>query len=98
MFFVILDLRNSDQNQKITKFSGFLEKKFFVNFPVFYFVMSVLKFKPPFCDIFTTLKEPSPIKTEEIMRIYWNTISNDNRSANNFSTEHEFEKCTEALI
>ena len=61
-------------------------------------IMSVFKFKPPFCDIFTTLKEPSPIKTEEIMRIYWNAISNDNRSAKKFYTGHEFEKCTETEI
>ena len=36
--FVILDLQNSDQHQKITKFSGFLEKKI-VKFPVLYFIL-----------------------------------------------------------
>ena len=35
-FFVILDLRNSDQHQKITKFSGFLEKNFFGKFSDFH--------------------------------------------------------------
>ena len=30
MFFVILDLQNSDQHQKTTQFSGFLEKKSFL--------------------------------------------------------------------
>ena len=37
MFFEILDLRNSDQHQKITNFSEFLEKKIFGNFSDFYF-------------------------------------------------------------